>query len=191
MSVWEIIAIGIALSMDACTITIANCTITKGKLPLKKQWSMPIMFALFQGIMPLLGYFTGSLFSGYLQTYGGYITSGIFFILALKIVWDIVKGLRTKQTEEKQKKLSFGLIVIQAIATSIDAFIIGATALVIGLTFSVFIATLIIALTTFILVAITTFLGKYLGNVLGKYASYVGAIILFALAIKELIVDLA
>ena len=74
---------------------------------------------------------------------------------------------------------------MQGIATSIDALAIGVT--MIDLTFSIFIAILVIALTTFILVSIALLFGKKLGKLFGSYAEWVGAGILFILAIKSLI----
>ena len=187
MTVWEIIAIGIALSMDACAITIANCTVYKKSLSQKKLWSMPTAFAVFQGIMPLIGFFIGSLFAKYLQSFGGYITAAVFYILSFKIVFDLIKEMNCQGDQCKNGQvLTYTMVLIQAVATSVDAFVIGVS-LSFSLTFSIFIAVLIIALTTFVLVAIAMLLGKYLGSILGKYAEWVGAVILFILATKELV----
>ena len=188
MSVWDIIAIGIALSMDACALTIANCTVCKKGLSLKKQWAMPISFALFQGVMPIIGYFIGSLFAKYLESIGGFLVAGVFYALSIKIVIDIIKDMKKDKNKEEcpVKDLSFGMIIVQAVATSVDALLIGVS-FSLNLSFSIFGAVGIIALTTFILVSIAMILGKYLGSVLGKYAEWAGAIILFALATKELV----
>ena len=187
MSILDVIAIGIALSMDACAITIANCTVYKKTLSIKKQWSMPIAFAVFQGIMPLIGFYIGSIFAKYLQSIGGYVTAAVFYALAIKIVVDLVKEMRCEGPEcPIGQTLTYSTVIVQAVATSIDALIIGVS-LSIGLTFSILGAVGLIVATTFILVAIALMLGKYLGDILGKYAEWTGAIILFALATKELV----
>ena len=77
------------------------------------------------------------------------------------------------------------VLFLQGVATSIDALVVGIT--LINLTFSIFIAVLVIALLTFIVVGIALLLGQKLGCAFGKYADYVGAIILLSLAIKSLI----
>ena len=64
MSVWEIIIIGVALAMDAFALTIANCTTYEKSLTPVKEWSMPTAFALFQFLMPVIGYFVGGIFAG-------------------------------------------------------------------------------------------------------------------------------
>ena len=91
MNLFEIILIGIALSMDACALTIANCTTHKDCLVKKMEWAMPTAFALFQGIMPLIGFLIGSVFSNAIGTIADYLTSAIFFFLSGKIVFDIIK----------------------------------------------------------------------------------------------------
>ncbi len=187
MNLIDILLIGLALSMDACALTIANCT-TYGKTLTKgKCLSMPIAFAIFQGVMPLIGYFVGSTFAKYLESFSGYLVAGVFFILAGKIIFDIIKDMRGKNEEKKSPpKFGFGLLIVQAVATSIDALVVGVT-LSFNLAFSIWWAILIIAGVTFVLVLVALLFGKYLGKLLGKYANWVGAAILLALAIKSLV----
>jgi putative Mn2+ efflux pump MntP len=78
------------------------------------------------------------------------------------------------------------MLLLQAVATSIDALIVGVS-FSLGMAINVFLAVGIIAITTFALVLVACFLGKYLGKMLGKYAEIAGAIILFILATKEII----
>jgi len=59
MSISEIVLIGIALSMDAFAVCVASSMVYTNMTWLRKL-SMPIMFGLFQGIMPILGFFLGS-----------------------------------------------------------------------------------------------------------------------------------
>jgi putative Mn2+ efflux pump MntP len=188
MNVIDVILIGVALSMDACAITIANCSSYKNLFKQKKAWSMPFFFALFQGIMPLIGFFVGSLFAKHLESFAGYIVSAVFFALAIKIIVDIKKSKCDDKNDKvcERKSLSYPMVIIQALATSIDALLVGVT-LSIGLTFAIWWAVLLIAVVTAILVLIALILGKLLGDAFGKYAEWVGAIILFGLAIKELI----
>ena len=190
MNILDVFLIGVALSMDAFALTIANSTTYKGSLTRKKEWAMPITFALFQGIMPLIGYYIGSLFFGYVEGYIGYITTGIFFVLTGKILFDIIKDAKeekngTNGDEKKTHKFTIWILLVQAVATSIDALAVGVT--LVSSTLSIFVAIGIIAGVTFLLVTVALLIGKYLGAILGKYATYVGAILLFALAVKNLI----
>lgn len=189
MQLYEVILIGIALSIDACALTIANCTTYKKDLTRAKEWSMPVAFAVFQGLMPLIGYFIGSLFSSVLSSVAKFLTAAIFFVLAIKIVIDIIKENKEEiiTNEHHQQKTNFtiGVVLLQAVATSIDALAVGVT--FINLTFSVYLAVAIIAGVTFAFVALALLFGKTLGKLFGKYAEWFGAGILFILAIKSLI----
>ena len=181
MTFFEIILIGVALAMDAFAIAISNCATHGGKLTAKQGISMPIFFALFQFAMPVIGFYLGSIFASSLTAYAGYITAGVFFVLTAKIVIDKLRD----SDDEQDKEFSYTLLTVQAVATSIDA-------LIIGMTFAItlsspFIPSLIIGAVTFIIVWIAVFLGKRLGKALGKYAEWAGALILFAIALKNLI----
>ena len=100
-----------------------------------------------------------------------------------KIIFDLIKD---KPEEQKTGiKFTYGLVAVQAIATSIDALFVGVT--LVGASISVFICVSIIALVTFAIICLALFLGKKLGEVLGSYAEWAGAGLLLVLAIKSLI----
>lgn len=181
MTFLEIVLIGIALAMDALAITLSNCATLGGKLSKKQSLSMPIAFALFQFLMPVLGFYVGSFFAKSLVSIAGYITASVFFVLTAKIVLDKI----SEKEEKESSNFSYSILIVQAVATSIDAFIIGITfAITLA---SPFIPSLIIGAVTFIIVSIGVFLGKRLGKALGKYAEWLGAGILFFIAVKNLI----
>ena len=194
MTILDAVLIGVALAMDAFALTISNCTSYKNSITKTKALAMPITFAIFQFLMPVLGFYLGSFFSESLSSVGGFITAGIFFILFAKIVVDLIKDYRAekiiscKECEqiESAHPLTFKIIIVQGIATSIDALLIGASQFAFNLS-SPFFYALIVGIITFMIVAVALYIGKSLGCILGKYATYAGAVILFALAIKELI----
>lgn len=191
MQILDVVMIAVALSMDACAITIANCATYKCALNKKNMWSMPIAFAFFQGAMPLIGFLIGSIFSGLIGQIADFLTAGIFFFLTGKIVYDLIKERREEKIVSPKDNcpiisvFPYSVLIIQAFATSIDALAVGVT--FISLTFSIIVAVLIIVAVTFALVTIALFLGKTLGKAFGNYAEWVGAMILFILAFKTLI----
>ena len=197
MSIWEVILIGVSLAMDAFALTIANCSTYKSTLTKSKEWSMPACFALFQFLMPVIGYYLGKIFASVLVTVigngfeniinavGDYLAFIVFLILAIKIVIDNLKECEGEVCPVNAP-FKTSILIVQAIATSIDA-------LIIGIVYSLnpeFLAipySLLIGAVTFIIVAGALYIGKSLGKALGKYATWAGAVILFALAIKNLI----
>ena len=196
MNLYDVMLIAVALSMDAGAITISNCSVYKNSLNAKKQWAMPIFFAIFQAVMPLIGFLLGSLATFIRGDFASYLSSAIFFILSGKIFFDIIKDAKektctldeAKEEKEKEKKvqnLTFLVLILQGIATSIDALVIGIT--FVELIIPIWVALLVIAVITFIIVGLCVLFGKKLGKVFGKYADFVGAFILLALAIKSLV----
>ena len=185
MTVWDIVLIGLALAMDASAVTIANCTTCKTKLSLMKEWSMPIIFSVFQFLMPVIGFYLGSLFVGYLNG-TDYIVAVVFFGLGLKVILDGIKEQREKDDcPVNPPEVSYYTVVLQGVATSIDALVIGVT---LSMSFiTPFMPCLLIGAVTFATVSLALLLGKYLGHVLGKYSPYIGALILFGLSIKSLL----
>ena len=188
MDILDIILIGVALAMDACALTISNCTVYKCDLNGKKEWSMPIAFAIFQGIMPLIGFLIGSIFAEFIGKIAGFLTAGIFFFLSGKIIVDNLKGdhdTLCPVDASNVNKFTFAILLVQGLATSIDALAVGIT--FISLPFSVFIAVGVISLVTALLVSLALIFGKTLGKLFGSYAEWIGAGILLVLAIKSLV----
>lgn len=188
MDILDIILIGVALAMDACALTISNCTVYKCDLNGKKEWSMPIAFAIFQGIMPLIGFLIGSIFAEFIGKIAGFLTAGIFFFLSGKIIVDNLKGdhdALCPVDKSQVNKFTFTILLVQGFATSIDALAVGIT--FISLPFSVFIAVGVISLVTALLVSLALIFGKTLGKLFGSYAEWIGAGILLILAIKSLV----
>ncbi len=185
MNIFDVILIGVALSIDACAITIANCTTYRNSLTKKKEWLMPLCFGIFQGVMPLIGFFIGSLFLDFVSGFTKFLSAGIFLVLSVKIVVDILKDSNDESAVKNAKPFGLTLVILQAIATSIDALAVGVA--MIDLTFSILIAVLVIAIITFALVSLSLFFGKSVGKLFGAYAEWIGAGILFILALKSLI----
>ena len=189
----DVFFIAVALAMDAFALTIANCTVYNN-LDKKSEWAMPTAFGLFQFLMPVIGFYLGKTFSDSVAPAAGFLTSAVFFILGVKIVYDNIKNHYSEEEistldKDNTAKFTLKILLIQAVATSIDAFFIGASSFAFNLT-SPFICALIVGAITFSIVTCALFVGKTLGKTLGKYAEWTGAVILFALSIKEFIIAL-
>ena len=73
MGIVEILVLGVALSADAFAVTISNTFVYPGETKTRLAL-MPVLFGLFQGLMPLLGYFVGGLAAEVIEEYSGIIT---------------------------------------------------------------------------------------------------------------------
>lgn len=191
MTLVEIIVLGVALSADAFAVTISNTFVysseSKARLML-----MPVMFGLFQGIMPVAGYLLGGLAAEVIEAYAGIITLVILGFVGGNMIREGVSALMGKGGEDGEpeesgagpvaKRLAFVTVLAQAIATAIDAFAVGVSLRAQAV--NVVVASSIIALTTFLCCVVALVLGRKLGEVLGDRAQVVGGIVLVIIGLK-------
>ncbi len=208
MSILEILVIAVALSLDAFAVTLSNSA-TYPCLPKPKRVLMPVTFGLFQGIMPIIGFFVGSIFADKVSAYAPYITAGVFFLLGGKVIFDCVKefleenkqknaSLKTANGElsipcenkkpETVKNFTFWLLIVQAIATSIDALVIGVTFATNSV--NIWTSALIIVGVTVLLTSVAVLFGKYIGEKFGKYGEICCALLLIGLGLEKIITAL-
>lgn len=131
--------------------------------------------------MPLIGYLAGSTFSGYIQS----VDHWVAFILLALIGLNMIKESREEKENEEVSDLSLKVILLLAIATSIDALAVGVSFAFLKV--NIVLACSIIAVVTFILSFICVMVGKRLGSLFQKYAEIFGGIILMMIGAKILI----
>ena len=122
--------LGLGLTMDACAVSMAN-GLEESKMKLPKMVFIAFMYAFFQAGMPLIGYFFGHLLFENLPFIQKYHIIPIVALVLLLIIGGhmLIEGIKDVKSEEEHepKRLTFKLIFIQAIATSIDALSTGLT----------------------------------------------------------------
>lgn len=176
----ELVLIAIALAMDSVAVSIASGSKYKD-INFYTTIKIALFFGIFQGLMPLIGYFAGSLFASFVDSIDHYIA----FIILVFLGYKMIKEAMEDEFEDEIKNLENKTLFILAIATSIDA-------LAIGVTFSfqsidIIYAVSLIAIITTILCIFAVYLGKFLGGYLESKAEYLGGIILIILGFKILI----
>lgn len=186
MGIVEILVLGLALSMDAFAVTISNtfCYSHESRLRLML---MPLFFGLFQGLMPVLGYFLGTFAAGFIDRFAGIITLVILGFIGGSMIWEGIKALRSDKAmrcEANQKNLTLRKILVQAVATSIDAFAVGVSLLATGT--NIALAGPLIALVTCACCVVAIVVGRRFGHLLGDRAQIVGGVVLLAIGIKAL-----
>lgn len=187
LSLLEIILLGVALSADAFAVTISN-TFVYASESKRRLVLMPVMFGLFQGLMPLLGYFVGGLAAEVIERYAGIITLVILGIVGGNMMREGAEALLHPGEDEAEhagpvaKRLTMVTILAQAFATAIDAFAVGVSLR--AQTVNIVVAASIIALTTFALCLVALAMGRKLGEMLGDRAQVAGGIVLVLIGLK-------
>ncbi len=175
---FETVLIGIALSMDAFGVTISSSA-TYPNLCGKKRLCMPFTFAIFQGLMPILGYFLGNVFSDFINTYSKFISFIILFAVGANMIKEGWQG-----EENEKKDLNIVLLLMLGLATSIDAFAVGISFAAMAV--EIFSSSIIICVCTFIITLFGLSLGKLAEKKLGNKSIIFGGAILVLLGIKSL-----
>lgn len=188
MSGFEILLIGIGLSMDAVAVTITNVLGYKN-LQKSQKIAMALAFGIFQGGMPLLGYYAGNLFADFISRYAGIVTLLVLGYIGGNMIKEAIEERKKSQSEgpcstEEECTYTYRVLFLQAIATSIDAFAVGVSFA--ALSVNVQFACLCIAVTTSILCVVALFIGKKFGELLGERAQILGGIILLIIGIKAI-----
>lgn len=185
MGIFEIILVGIGLSMDACAVSMTNGMVYKN-LPKSKMLLMPILFGLLQGLMPLIGYYAGGIFSDVISKYAPFLVFIILGVIGGKMLKDGLshKNEDDSSSDKQTDQLTYKTLVLQAIATSIDAFAVGIAFS--ALKVNILPAVILIAMTTALLSFIALFIGRQFGDLLESKSEILGGAILILIAIKAL-----
>lgn len=192
--VLQIVFIGLSLSIDAFAISVTDGMCYKN-LNKGKSVTIPLTFGIFQAAMPLAGFFLGSLFAKQIDAFDHYIAFFLLLIIGGKMVIDGIREMRSTEGEVKLKKFFYPEVLLQGVATSIDALATG-FALIPMLAMSniegynIFWLVSIIGVITFILSSIGVFIGVKIGKLFKNkacIAEIIGGLVLVAIGIKILV----
>lgn len=176
----DLIVLALALSMDAFAVSIGlgSKHVVKAR---SLSLSAAIYFGVFQGLMPLIGYLGGQGLFGLVGSFAHWIA----FILLLVIGGKMVFEALSEGIEEDIAKITQRVMLLLAIATSIDAMAAGFTLTL--MEFNPFLACLIIGVTTFIFSFLGVYIGAKSGTWLESKAELIGGIVLVLIGFKILL----
>ena len=177
------ILLGVGLAMDAFSVSLAN-GLNEPKMIVKKLCGIAGMFAFFQALMPMLGWFCvhnlAKLFSAF-QGMIPWIALALLSVIGGKMLWE---GLHPGEDEEEVKStLGLSALIIQGIATSIDALSVGFTISDYNWLMAL-VCSLLIAIVTFFICVAGVLIGKKFGTKLANKASILGGVILIAIGVE-------
>lgn len=168
------------MAMDATAVSLTDGMIDC-KMTFKKTSFIAITFGVFQGLMPIIGYYSGTLFADFIREIDHYVAFVILIAFGIKMIYDSNK----QDEEDKYEVLSKSKIILQGIATSIDALIIGITFAIYKV--RIYYAGFIIMLITIVFCFFGVVLGRQCGKVLKNKAEILGGLILIIIGIKILV----
>lgn len=180
--------LGVGLAMDAFSVSLAN-GLDEPCMKKHRMCFLAGVYAFFQFAMPMIGWICVHTIVEYFEKFELFVP-WIALILLLyiggKMIWEAFHEEAENPGEENvpcKSILTFSVLMIQGIATSIDALSVGFTIADYGL-FMALVASIIIAVVTFGICMTGLELGKKAGNHLGKKATILGGIILIGIGIE-------
>ena len=172
--------------MDAFAVSVSNSLCYRG-ITLGQVTVNSLTFGLFQGVMPLLGYFAGRAFAGIIQGVDHWVALVLLGFIGGKMVVEAISEMRNPQEDPcpTGKMLTVKTLLLQSIATSIDA-------LAVGISLALMRVNLILSVTfigtvTFVCCLIGGIIGRKLGGALKQKAEIFGGIVLVLIGVKILI----
>ena len=176
------VLLGVGLAMDAFSVSLANGLNEPG-MKRGKMCGVAGVFAFFQALMPMIGWICVHTIVQHFRTFEKLIP-WIALILLLFIGGKmLVEGIRNKEEETEKIGVGVTMLLIQGVATSIDALSVGFTIGEYGFVMAI-ISALIIAAVTFVICMAGLMIGKQFGTKFANKAAILGGVILILIGIE-------
>lgn len=182
------IFLGIGLAMDAFSVSLAN-GLNEPHMRIKKIMGIAFVFAFFQAAMPMIGWICVHTIVEYFTAFARIIPWIALLLLVVIGTKMIIEGVKHGNSELEKPKVGFWALIIQGIATSIDALSVGFTISEYKVLMALFCAC-IIAIVTFALSIGGIWIGKKCGTKLSNKAEIFGGAILIIIGLEIFITDL-
>ena len=183
MGFGELFLLAVGLSMDAFAVSVCKGLAMK-KADFKGMMTCGVWFGGFQGLMPLIGFFLGTLFADAIVAVDHWIAFGLLAIIGGNMLKEAFHcGC---DCEEHNDDTSVKTMFIMAVATSIDALAVGISLAMAG-NVNIWVAVALIGVTTCVLSACGVKIGNIFGSRFEKKAQMAGGVILILLGLKILL----
>lgn len=174
--------LGVGLAMDAFSVSLAN-GLNEPKMKAPRMSLIAGVFGVFQALMPLFGWVCVHTVVEYFKSFEKFIPWIALILLGYiggKMLYESIKG---DEEEAGKEALGFGTLMVQGVATSIDALSVGFT--IADKSFlEALISVIIIAIVTFIICIAGLILGKKFGTKFAGKASILGGVILIGIGLE-------
>jgi putative Mn2+ efflux pump MntP len=181
MELFTIFLIAIGLSFDTFAVSVSSGLILR-KIDFFNATRIAITLAVFQAVMPVIGWLAGSGIREYAENVDHWIAFGILALLGGNMIYE---SLKTHPEERQFNPLDVRVMIGMAIATSIDALIVGFSFAL--LNFKILISVGIIGAVTYIVAMLGMLFGKKIGARMGRRMEILGGTMLILIGLKILL----
>ncbi len=176
------VLLGIGLAMDAFSVSLAN-GLNEPNMKNKKVLAVAGAFAVFQGLMPMAGWICVHTILQHFKVFEKFIPWIALILLCYIGIHMIKEAKECEECPESCKTLGIGALMVQGVATSIDALSVGFTIAEYNFAMAL-VAVIIIAVVTFFICFAGILIGKKFGTKLAGKAGFFGGVILVFIGIE-------
>ena len=176
------VLLGAGLAMDAFSVSLAN-GLGEPDMKRGKMCGIAGTFAIFQAAMPMLGWICVHTIVRYFESFERLIPWIALALLAYIGGKMLIEGIRSRGEASDAVKMTFGTLMVQGVATSIDALSVGFTISDYGFVMAL-VCSLIIAAVTFIICLAGLLIGRAFGTKLAGRAGILGGVILILIGVE-------
>lgn len=176
------VLLGVGLAMDAFSVSLAN-GLNEPKMNRKKMCAVSGVFAFFQAAMPMIGWICVHTIVQRFKMFEKFIP---WIALALLLFIGgkmLAEGIKGGDGEEQRAGVGLTELLVQGVATSIDALSVGFTIAEYGFVMAL-VCALIIAAVTFIICIAGLIIGKKFGTKFSGRAAVLGGVILITIGLE-------
>ncbi|MDF2538757.1 MAG: hypothetical protein K0S76_1778 [Herbinix sp.] len=182
MDYLTIVIIALGLSADAFAVSVTNgmcsCHINK-----KNAFATAFTFGFFQAIMPVFGFFLGRTFSDFISQFQHWVALFLLGFIGINMIVEAIKEYRHPEGCCNDHNIFTAKnLVLQGIATSIDALAAGVSFAVMDI--NILSAAVFIGAITFFCCSLGVMIGRRFGSLLGSRARLVGGVLLIVIGLK-------
>jgi len=176
------IMLGVGLAMDAFSVSLAN-GLNEPKMKKHRMCGVAGVFSVFQFAMPMIGWISVSTIARLFGIFEKFIPWIAFILLGYIGGKMLFEGIKNKELDEEKPAVGMKALLVQGVATSIDA-------LSVGFTISdynwieAFLACVLIGVVTFFICYAGLYIGKKAGTKLAGKAGILGGVILIVIGLE-------
>lgn len=183
MGFFELMMLAVGLSMDAFAVSICKGLSMK-KAGIKEGAICGVWFGGFQALMPVIGFFLGTLFAKQIEAVDHWVACALLVLIGGNMLKEAFS--KCDCCEEHDADLSVKTMFVMAVATSIDALAVGISLAMAG-NVNIWAAMALIGVVTFAMCTAGVKIGNIFGSRYEKKAEAAGGIILILLGVKILL----
>jgi len=167
--------------MDAFAVSVASGIVLKN-FRIRYALRMALAFGVFQAVMPVAGWAAGITFRRHVCAYDHWIAFGLLTVIGGKMIYE---AARIEEAESEVNPFGFAVLLVLALATSIDALAVGVTFAMLGT--SILLPVAVIGIVTFALCLAGVRIGHVSGHFFEKKIEAAGGVVLIGIGLKILV----